>query len=216
MTTSTALYLVFELDPSTMADADARITAALAAGGAASALLRAADFSALSASDLKRLIERIQAAGVAAMIADDASLARTLRADGVHLSFAKDQLGRLTAAREILGTRFMIGVEAGRSRHDAMSFGEAAADYISFGIPPHVEDRDTALERQLDLVSWWCEIFEVPCVAFDVPSVDAAARLAAARADFVAVTIAHNADPKDAAARVAAFAAALELTPEPA
>ncbi len=77
--------------------------------------------------------------------------------------------GRATAqAREILGGRFIVGADAGRSRDDAMTLGEAGADYVGFGIPAHVEDRETARERRLDLVAWWSEIFEVPCVAFDV------------------------------------------------
>jgi thiamine-phosphate pyrophosphorylase len=70
---------------------------------------------------------------------------------------------------------------------DAMMLGEAGADYVGFGIPAHVEDRETARARQLDLVAWWGEIFEPPCVAFDVETIGDAAHLAAAGADFVAL-----------------------------
>jgi thiamine-phosphate pyrophosphorylase len=92
-------------------------------------------------------------------------------------------------AREILGTRYIVGVDVGRSRHDAMSLAEDGADYIGFGIPAHVEDRQTAAERRLELIGWWSEIFEVPCVAFDVDSAEAATALAAAGADFVAIRL---------------------------
>jgi thiamine-phosphate pyrophosphorylase len=36
------------------------------------------------------------------------------------------------------------------------------------------------------LVAWWSEIFVVPCVAFDIDDADAARRLAASGADFIA------------------------------
>src|SRR5262249_47269195 len=90
-------------------------------------------------------------------------------------------------ARDILGTRFIVGVDVGRSRHDAMSIAEEGADYIGFGIPPHVEDRASAAERRAELIFWWSEIFEVPCVAFDVETVEEASVLAAGGADFIAM-----------------------------
>jgi thiamine-phosphate pyrophosphorylase len=83
-----------------------------------------------------------------------------------------------------------------------MSLGEAGAEYVGFGIPPHVEDRAAAAERRLELVAWWSEIFEPPCVAFDVDTVEDAAALAAAGADFVAV-------PAGAAPDLARFANAV-------
>ncbi|MEQ1715759.1 MAG: thiamine phosphate synthase, partial [Hyphomicrobium sp.] len=126
----------------------------------------------------------------------------------VHLAWSKDQLARYSEAREILGARFIVGVDAGRSRDVAMSLGEDGADYIAFGIPPHVEDRETAFARQLELISWWSEIFEPPCVAFDVADDAAAFDLAAANADFVALAIDLSQPPEEAARRVKDFSAA--------
>jgi thiamine-phosphate pyrophosphorylase len=142
---------------------------------------------------------------VAALIEGDAQLARTLRADGVHLPWSKDIAARYADAREILGTRYIVGVDVGRSRHDAMSLAEDGADYIGFGIPAHVEDRQTAAERRLELIGWWSEIFEVPCVAFDVDSAEDATALAAAGADFVAIRLGVDL----ASADYAEFASAL-------
>lgn len=143
----------------------------------------------LDAATTGPFIELLQSQGIAAIIADDAALARTMKADGVHVSWRKDIAAAFEEAREIVGGRFIVGVDAGRSRHDAMQLGEAGADYIAFGIPPEVEDRDTAARRRLELIEWWSEIFEIPCVGFDVESMAAAKLLADAGADFVSARL---------------------------
>jgi thiamine-phosphate pyrophosphorylase len=112
-----------------------------------------------------------------------------VKADGVHLPASKTAAATYREAREVLGTRFIVGVDVGRTRHDAMTLGEEGADYIAFGIPAHVEDRETARARRRELVAWWSEIFEVPCVAFDVETPEDAHDLAASGADFVAVRV---------------------------
>lgn len=137
----------------------------------------------------KPLVDAAQAKGVAALIEGDAQLARTLRADGVHLPWAKEAAKRYGDARQIMGNRFIVGGDVGRSRHEAMSLCETGADYVGFGIPGHVEDREAARARQLALIEWWSEIFEVPCVAFDVETPQEAVALAHAGADFVALAI---------------------------
>jgi len=163
------------------------LAASLAAVDIVALLIAPSAQGPLVAAAARPLIEVAQAKGIAALIQDDAALARTLRADGVHLAWSKDIVARHGEARDILGTRYIVGADAGRSRHDAMLLGEAGAEYVGFGIPPHVEDRAGAAERRLDLVAWWSEIFELPCVGFDVDTADDAAALAAAGADFVAV-----------------------------
>ena len=164
---------------------------------ALAAVLDAADVAALlispnvagelTAALARPLVELVQPKGIAALIENDAALARALRADGVHLTWSKDIGARYGEARDVLGTRYIVGADAGRYRHEAMTLGEAGADYIGFGIPPHVEDRVSATQRRLDLIAWWSEIFELPCVAFDVDTIEDAGALAAAGADFVAV-----------------------------
>ncbi|HEX9881917.1 MAG TPA: thiamine phosphate synthase [Hyphomicrobium sp.] len=166
-----------------------QIGVVLASCDVAALLVSPAHDTALDARNARPLVELAQAKGIAALISGDAGLARTLRADGVHLPWDKDIVARYGEAREIVGGRFIVGADAGRSRDDAMSLGEAGADYIAFGIPAHVEDRDTARARRLDLIGWWSEIFEVPCVAFDVETAQEAAALVEAGADFVAVAM---------------------------
>jgi thiamine-phosphate pyrophosphorylase len=90
-----------------------------------------------------------------------------------------------------------------------MELGEGGADYVAFGVPAHVEDRARAAERQLGLVSWWSEVFEIPCVALNVSDTEQARRLAEAGADFVGVTISGNETASDAAMRVRAYSEAV-------
>lgn len=179
------LYLVLETGP----NAETRLEAALAGATPSSLLLIPPRGKALDASAVLPLLQTAQARDIAVMLADDAQLVRTVKADGVHLTWSKDIGRRAAEAREIIGRRYMLGADVGRSRHEAMELGEAGADYVAFGIPPHVEDRDTAIERRDELCKWWSVIFEVPCVACDVADVEEAGRLADSGADFVAVTI---------------------------
>jgi thiamine-phosphate pyrophosphorylase len=90
-----------------------------------------------------------------------------------------------------------------------MTVAEAGADYIAFGAPAHLKDRDKGRDRRNDLVAWWAEIFQVPCVAFDVETAQEAEALARSGADFVAVTLNAGLAAGDARNRVAEFFAAL-------
>lgn len=175
-----------------------RLAPVLDSSAAATLLVTSAASVALTAQSARPLIELAQAKNIAALIEDDAGLARTLRADGVHLPWGKDIAARYAEAREVLGTRFIVGVDVGRSRHDAMTLAEDGADYIGFGIPAHVEDRAAAAERRRELIAWWSEIFEVPCVAFDVETAEEAQALAAAGADFIAMRGDIELDPASA------------------
>jgi len=170
-------------------DTRKRVSAVLDSADIAVLFITALGATPLNAALAKPLVDIAQARGVAALIDHDVQLARTLRADGVHLPWAKDAATRYAEARQIMGNHFIVGVDAGRSRHDAMTLGEAGADYVGFGIPAHVEDRETARARRLALIEWWSEIFEVPCVAFDVESPNEAAALGRAGADFVALAL---------------------------
>lgn len=184
------------------------LAAALSAASVSSITLRAGGEN-LTTQSAKPLVELAQRRSVAALIADDVELARMLKADGVHLTWSKSVISAYRAARGALGNGAIVGAEAGRSRDDAMTLGEAGADYIAFGVPAHVEDRVTAEGRQIDLMSWWSEIFEVPCVAFDVRDVDQAAALAGAGADFIAVSLPTDLETAALGAWLASFA---ELT----
>lgn len=215
MSNSTSLYLDLRIGNESAVQAQDMLSAAIeAAPSIASALLRPAHGANLEAAIARALITLGQSKGIAMLVATSADEAASLGADGIHLPWSTDIVPTFKTMRQA-APKMIIGADAGRSRHDAMELGEAGADYVAFGIPPHVEDRDKASERQRDLVEWWSEVFEIPCVAFDVTKPENAHELAAIGADFVSVGIASSESEKDAIARVRAFADALHM-PEPA
>lgn len=193
----------------TGADARQRLEAGLVAGPIASVCILPAAGRAFDADTARPLIIAAQKAGAAALLVDDAKLARTLRADGVHLS-AGSQIA-YKEARDIVGNGSIVGADAGRSRDAAMRLGEEGADYIGFGVPDFVTDQQAARARRFDLVQWWAEVFEVPCVAFDVDNAEDAEAMARAGADFVTVRLGSSLAPADARQTAAAMLAALSL-----
>ncbi len=198
------LYLVVEAG----ASARERLAAALAAAAVDCVLIEAAG-GALTAADGLALVETVQERQIPAVVAGDAQLARTLKADGVHLPWSKHLAEDYEAAREVVGGRAIVGVHAGKSRHDAMSLAEAGVNYIGFGLPAEVKDREAGHDRRLELVAWWAQIFTVPCVAFDAEEPEDAAELAATGADFVAFRLLAGTAPAEAAERIRAIDAAI-------
>lgn len=122
-------------------------------------------------------VAAVEARGVAALVEGLPQVAAVRGLDGAHVS----GLGELKGAIAALKPDGIVGVGGLSNRHDAMTAGESGADYVLFGaLDADADD----FPRTLDLVSWWAELFEVPCVgvAGRLDEVDALAR---AGADFV-------------------------------
>ncbi len=181
--TQTALYLVVDATAATAGD----LSGLIANSPVAALLIRSPAFESANANAVSALITTAHAKGIPALLEAPPQKIRSLGADGMHLAATADLLERYRAARAELGENAMIGIDAGKSRHMAMELGDAGADYIGFGAPFHLRDRARALARRLDLITWWAEIFEPPCVAFDVTELSEATALAAAGADFIAL-----------------------------
>ncbi|AHB48398.1 thiamine monophosphate synthase [Hyphomicrobium nitrativorans NL23] len=140
--------------------------------------------SGIAADDARPLVELAQKRDCAALLVDDVATARDVDADGVHLTWRPDIETAYGIARGELGARSIVGVEAGTSRHDAMTLGEAGADYVAFTL---ASTEETALDAQADLIAWWSDVFVVPAVAFAPGPAEQTARLAQSGADFIAL-----------------------------
>jgi len=136
--------------------------AACAAGDVASILL--------PAPLAKSLVERLQRLGLAVLISDDPQSALSARADGSEVS----TLEAYRQARSLLGADRIVGAFCAASHHRAMELGEAGADYIAF-----------AQAGREDLISWWSEIFELPCIAADPATPESLDILLPHRPDFI-------------------------------
>ncbi len=194
---SCRIYLVV---PSRADEASERRLGRILAGGTVSCALLGCDAQGrVDRSLAARLLARARECDVAFLFESDLEAAAELTADGVHI---EGDLERYAAARHALGADAIIGADCGLSRHCAMELGERGADYVAFGDPRPVTGTHAG-ERQEDLISWWAELFEVPCVAWDVEDVEMAVTLARHGADCVAV---HDASWNRAEAQADAFA----------
>jgi thiamine-phosphate pyrophosphorylase len=187
-----------------------RLTAAIQCAPIACVMIHAGPPSHGRDATLAELIRLARSGGAIALIVDDPELARSIAADGVHVSNVDEEAENYAAARTALGPKATIGVDAGPMRHTAMTAGEAGADYIAFGARAASGNASDGNAARLEQIAWWSEIFEVPCVALDVGSADDARNLGLAGADFVAVTLAAGQSPAAVAEQVRAFAIALD------
>ena len=172
------LYFQFPAQPS--AKLEAQLAQAIATTDAACVLL-CGDGTAVDEDHAGRLIDLVQASGLACLIEHDAGLAERLGADGLHIGAESEAY---IAARKLLGESANIGALCGLGRHDTMQLAELGADYVAFG--PKSESIIDAIDQYADLIAWWSEIFVVPCVAWNVETAEQAAKFAALGADFVA------------------------------
>ena len=143
---------------------------------------------------VKQLAPAVQSAGVALLVADRADIVARAGADGAHLT----GVDALNAALPSLKPTRIAGVGGLRIRHDAMLAAEAGADYVMFG-EPGADARRPPFDAIIDRVTWWAELFEIPCVAY-AASLDEIGPLCAAGADFASLADAVFADPRGAAA----------------
>lgn len=122
---------------------------------------------------------------VAFIVNDSIALAKRLGADGVHIGQSD---GTVADARERLGRDAQIGVTCHGSRHLAMEAGEAGADYVAFGAFFPTTTKEVEHHAELDVLTWWQMLFEMPCVAIGGITPGNCGELVAAGADFLAVS----------------------------
>jgi thiamine-phosphate pyrophosphorylase len=182
------------------------LAVALDAGDVACLQLRLKD---APRDEVKRAIEALmpiaQSRDVAFLLNDDAALAAEMGCDGAHLG---QQDGDHAGARMLLSGK-ILGITCHDSRHLAMVAGEMGADYVAFGAFFPTSTKEAKHHATPELLEWWSEMFEIPCVAIGGITASNCAPLVRAGADFLAVVGAVWNHPEGPAAGVRTMNAAI-------
>jgi thiamine-phosphate pyrophosphorylase len=190
------LYLVTPpvTETATLADI---FPAVLAAADIAAVLLRLAPADERSLTNrVKALAPIVQGKGVALIVDGHPEIVARAGADGCHLS----DVSALRSAAAAIKPARILGAGGLKTRHDAMSAGEAGADYVMFG-EPDADGLRPSFAAIVERVAWWAEVFEIPCVAFAEQFAEVE-ELCAAGADFIALGDAAFSDPRGCVAAV--------------
>ncbi len=199
------IYLVTPpaLDPRPFADDLAR---ALDAGDVGAVQLRLKD---VDDDTVRRAIDVLrpvsQSRGVAFLVNDRPDLAVKHGCDGAHVGQTDTPAA---VARKVLGD-LMLGVTCHASRDLAMSAGEDGADYVAFGAFFPSPTKDETSRAEPEILQWWSELMEPPCVAIGGITAANCAPLVQAGANFLAVVSAVWSHPDGPAAGVRALNTAI-------
>jgi thiamine-phosphate pyrophosphorylase len=179
------------------------LAATLDAGDAACLQLRLKD---VPDDAIRRVIDVLrpttQSRGVAFLLNDRPDLARETGCDGVHIGQEDTPYAQ---ARATVGEDAIVGVTCHGSRHLAMAAGEAGADYVAFGAFYPTMTKDASYWAEPEILAWWSDLMEIPCVAIGGITVGNARSLIDAGADFLAVSSGVWAHPLGPAAAVKEF-----------
>lgn len=151
---------------------------------------------------VKAVAPTVQKAEAALILDGHSQIVARSGADGAHLT----GLAAFQDAAAALKPDRIAGIGGLETRHDAMVAAETGADYVMFG-----DNERPSLDALIERVTWWADVFEVPCVAY-ATALDEIAPLVDAGADFVAVGDAVFSDPRGLAAAVADASVRLSVT----
>ncbi|NNE83614.1 MAG: thiamine phosphate synthase [Alphaproteobacteria bacterium] len=188
------------------------LTEALDAGDVACLQIRIKNPDDTPAPDayIRRVAEALvpvaQSRDVAVIMNDRPDLALELGCDGVHVG---QQDAAYKQARATVGPDAIVGVTCHDSRHLAMAAAEAGADYVAFGAFYPTTTKSPKSSASPELLRWWSEVMEVPCVAIGGITPENSAPLIDAGADFLAVSAGVWAHPDGPGAAIAKFTAAI-------
>lgn len=175
--------------------------------------LKSAEGELADANNIRRattaLLPITQKHDVAFILNDRPDLAAELGCDGVHVG--QDDAS-YDEARRLIGNQAIVGVTCHDSRHLAMTAADSGADYVAFGAFYPTTTKVPKYQARPDILKWWSDIMEAPCVAIGGIIVENCAPLISAGADFLAVSAGVWAHPEGPAAAVRAFNDAFDKT----
>ena len=134
--------------------------------------------------------------GTLFIVNDNPDIAKETDADGCHIGQSDMDY---FSCRELLGGDAIIGVTCHNSKGLAFEAANAGADYIAFGAFFETGTKDVRHRAELEILEWWHEAVEIPSVAIGGITVENAAQVIAAGADFIAVSSGVWAHPQGAA-----------------
>ena len=203
---TTPLCRLYLITPPAIADRAAfaeSLKAALAGGDVAALQVRLKDVPDAALGEMVEALRPIaQAHGVALILNDRPDLAAAFDCDGVHVG---QEDASYAEARKLVGPRRIVGVTCHDSRHLAMEAADAGADYVAFGAFFDTGTKTPKTRADIEVLQVWQETMQTPCVAIGGITVETAAELAAAGADFLAVSAGVWDYPEGPEAAVAAF-----------
>lgn len=205
--TACRLYLITPPRLDDLAGFGRTLAAALDGGDVAALQIRLKDVpdDVISAA-VDVLTPIAHARDVAVILNDRPDLAARYGCDGVHVG--QSDAG-YAEARRVVGRDRMVGVTCHDSRHLAMEAAEAGADYVAFGAFFPTTTKDAPTTADPEILTIWQETMETPCVAIGGITAANAAVVAAAGADFVAVSAGVWSHAEGPAAAVKAINAAI-------
>jgi thiamine-phosphate pyrophosphorylase len=207
MTASCRLYLITPPRIDDLAVFARTLAAALDAGDVSALQIRLKDvLDEVIAAAVDVLTPIAHARDVAIILNDRPDLAAKYGCDGVHVGQSDASYAQ---ARKLVGNERIVGVTCHDSRHLAMEAAEAGADYVAFGAFSPTTTKDAPTRAEPEILTIWQETMEVPCVAIGGITAENVAIVAAAGADFAAVSAGVWAHPDGPAAAVAAINAAI-------
>ncbi len=179
---------IYLLTPPVIDDIDAfctRLKSTLSGGHVAVVQIRLKDLDDSALIQAAKSISHIcQAAGVSVVLNDRPDLAVKIGADGAHIG--QDDMDYFSS-RDVLGGDAILGVTCHNSKELAFAAANAGADYVAFGAFFETSTKTPKSRAKLEILSWWQEAVEIPSVAIGGITVDNAAQVIEAGADFIAV-----------------------------
>ena len=206
--TETQLYLitppVIKDMPAFLKDLDAALTAAPVA--CLQIRLKGLEDSALVQAG-RAITNIVQGHDTVVILNDRPDLVKDIGADGAHIGQGDMDY---FSSRLLLGNDAIIGVTCHNQRDLAFEAAKAGADYVAFGAFFETPTKTVKYRADLEILTWWNEAVEIPCVAIGGITTQNAAEVIAAGADFIAVSSGvwqHKDGPAAAVSQLSALCA---------
>ncbi|HFB55469.1 MAG TPA: thiamine phosphate synthase [Hellea balneolensis] len=159
----------------------------------------------------KTLMPIVHKHGALVIINDDPDIALECGADGVHVGQTDMNIKDV---KELLPGDAIIGVTCHNSKDLAFEASMAGADYVAFGAffdsPTKPEATQGRPLADVEMLTWWNETMEIPCVAIGGMTPENAGEIIQAGADFIALSSGiwdHPRGPAYALAQLSALCA---------